>query len=213
MQRRPAALVVTSRSAAILLAMALIAVLAIAGSRAVFSNPTDNAGNDFTTADIVLYDDDSGTIMFNVADMFPGDQVDHCVQVSYEGPNGRVTNGVNFYIPATWIDSASLADDLLITVDEGTAGTFSPAGTVTDPLTYPHCSGFTSSINIVTDEPLSTFATNYAGGYGAWIPTGAGAGNPVNRSYRITVALAAASAAKNESVTAVPFTWQAQAGS
>ena len=106
-------MVITSRSVAILLAMALMAVLTVAGTRAVFSAQTDNSGNAFATADILLYDDDSATVMFNVAGLWPGDQVDHCVEVSYEGPNGRATNGVNFYIPATWIDSATLADDLL----------------------------------------------------------------------------------------------------
>lgn len=205
-------MVITSRSVAILLAMALMAVLTVAGTRAVFSAQTDNSGNAFATADILLYDDDSATVMFNVAGLWPGDQVDHCIEVSYEGPNGRATNGVNFYIPATWIDSATLADDLLVTVDEGT-GTFSPAGTVTDPLAYPHCAGFSTSINIVTDEPLSTFATSYAGGYGSWMPTGLGAGNPVSRSYRITAKLASASTAENQSITAVPFTWEVQAGS
>ena len=204
---------ITSRSAAIVLATALIAILTLAGTRAVFSDTADNTGNAFASADLILYDDDTGTIMFDVVGMLPGDQVDHCIEVSYEGPNGRVTNGVKFYIPATWIDSATLADDLLITVEDGTVGAFSPAGTVSDPTTYPHCSGFISSTILVTDEPLSTFATNYATGYGSWTPTGLGIGTPVNHSYRITVELASASTAKNQSVTAVPLTWEVQIGS
>ncbi len=204
---------ITSRFVAIAVAMALIAVLTISGTRAVFSGTTDNTGNSFATADIILYDDDAGTIMFDVAGMLSGDQVDHCVEVSYEGPNGRATNGVNFYIPATWIDSATLADDLLITVEDGSVGSFSPVGTVTDPTTYPHCSGFISSTIVVADEPLSTFATGYATGYGSWTPTGLGTGNPVDRSYRITVELASGSTAQSQSVTAVPFTWEVQAGS
>ena len=202
---------ITSRSVAI--AMAMIAVLTVVGTRAVFSDTTDNTGNAFATADIILYDDDTGTIMFDVAGMLPGDQVDHCVEVSYEGPDGRATNGVKFYIPATWIDSATLADDLLITVEDGGVGAFSPVGTVTDPTTYPHCSGFISSTIVVADEPLSTFAVDYATGYGSWTPTGLGIGNPVDRSYRITIELASASTAKSQSVTAVPLTWEVQAGS
>lgn len=213
MHRQPSVMAITSRSVAVLLALALVAVLTFAGTRAVFSDTTDNTSNDFATADIVLYDDDSGTIMFDVADMIPGDQADHCIEVSYEGPNGRASNGVNFYIPATWTDSASLADDLLITVEEGTVATFSPAGTVTDPTTYPHCTGFVSSTAIITDEPLSSFATDYATGYGSWTPVGLGTGTPVDRSYRITVTLASASTAENESVTSVPFTWEVQIGS
>ena len=204
---------IASRSVAIVVATVLIAVLTLAGTRAAFSGTTANTGNSFASADIILYDDDSGTIMFDVAGLLPGDQVDHCVEVSYEGPNGRVTNGVNFYIPATWTDSATLANDLLITVEDGSVGAFSPVGTVTDPTTYPHCSGFISSTIVIADEPLSTFATGYATGYGSWTPTVLGVGNPVDRSFRITVELASASTAKSESVTAVPFTWEVQAGS
>ena len=213
MPSRPSLTGIASRSVAILLAIGLVAVLSLVGTRAVFSDTTDNAGNAFASADIILYDDDTGTVMFNVADMIPGDQADHCIQVSYEGPNGRATNGVKFYIPSSWTDSATLADDLLITVESGGFGTFSPAGTVTDPLTYPHCSGFIGSFTLVTDEPLSTFATDYATGYGSWTPTGLGIGTPVNRSYRITVTLASASTAKNQSVTGIPLTWEVQAGS
>ena len=203
---------ITSRSAAIVIAMTLIAILALAGTRAVFSDTADNPGNPFATADIALYDDDTGTIMFDVAGMLPGDQVDHCIEVSYEGPNGVGTNGVKFYIPATWTDSATFADDLLITVEDGTVGAFSPVGTVTDPTTYPHCSGFISSTTLITDEPLSSFATDYGTGYGSWTPTGLGIGNPVDRSFRITVTLASASTADSQSVTAVPFTWEVQVG-
>lgn len=213
MHRRPSAMAITSRVVAILMAIAMVAVFTIAGSRAVFSDPTDNIDNDFATADIDLYDDDSGSIMFDVVDMLPGDQVDHCIEVSYEGPNGRATNGVNFYIPAGWLDSATVAPDLLITVEEGTAGTWNPAGTVTDPTTYPHCAGFTTATTIVTDEPLSTFATDYASGYGSWTPTGLGIGTPVDRSYRITVTLDSAAADENATVTGVDFTWEVQIGS
>ena len=72
---------------------------------------------------------------------------------------------------------------------------------------------FISSTIVIADEPLSTFATGYATGYGSWTPTGLGTGNPVDRSFRITVELASASTAQSESVTAVPFTWEVQAGS
>ena len=73
---------IASRSVAIAMAVAMIAVLTIAGTGAVFSDTTDNTGNAFATADIILYDDDTGTIMFDVAGMLPGDQVNHCVEVS-----------------------------------------------------------------------------------------------------------------------------------
>ena len=54
---------IAGRSVAIAVAVAMTAVLTIGGTRAVFSGTTDNTGNSFATADINLYDDDSGTIM------------------------------------------------------------------------------------------------------------------------------------------------------
>ncbi len=204
---------ITSRTVAILLALAMVSVLTIAGTRAAFTASTDNTGNDVATAQILLYDDDSSTVMFNVADMWPGDQVDHCIEVSYEGPSGRATNGVNFYIPSSWTDSNALADDLLITVEEGSAGSFSPAGTVTDPSAYPECTGFTSTATIATDVALSSFGTDYGTGVGTWTPTGSGIGTPVTQAYRITIELDATTDQDNETVTGIPMTWEVQAGS
>lgn len=213
MRQRSSTLAITTRATAIVVAVLLVVVLSFAGSRAVFSDTTDNTGNDFASGEITLVDDDTGTVMFDVADMIPGDTVDHCIQVSYEGPNGRATNGVNFYIPATWTDSSALADDLLVTVEEGTAGTFDPAGTVTDPTAYPNCAGFTASSTIANGVALSSFVTDYATGVGTWTPTGLGTGTPVDRSYRITVSLDSASTAEGESVTGIPFTWGVELGS
>ena len=214
MQPRPSLMSITSRTIAIVLAMALVAVISLAGTRAVFTATTDNATNSFATGDIDLVDDDT-TIMFSVVGMFPGDVVDHCIEVTYSGPNSQPTNGVNIYVPATWVDSASLADDLIVTIEEGAKPGvgFLPTGTRTgDDDAQGDCAGFTSTAFIVTTTDLSDpgFPTNYADNAGTWTP---GASNPESLTYRITVTLDSASTAEGQSVTAIPFTWEVQAGS
>ncbi len=205
---------ITSRTIAIVLAMAMVAVISLAGTRAAFSGETVNAGNEFDTATIDLTDDDGDVIMFNVAGMLPGDTLDHCILVTYTGPAGRDSNGVKVFIPsyneAVGVD---LDTDLLITVEEGTDATpvFDPAGTRTGVQDGLACSGFTPVTAVVTDEPLATFATTYAAGYGDWTPIVTDTNT--TQYYRITVNLATASTAESESMDAIPITWRVEAGS
>lgn len=206
---------ITSRTIAIVLAMAMVAVISIAGTRAAFNGETLNAGNEFDSATIDLTDDDGDVIMFNVAGMLPGDTLDHCILVSYTGPAGRNSNGVKVFIPSyTEAVGSDLDTDLLITVEEGTDATpvFDPSGTRTGVNDSENdCSGFTIGTAIVTDEPLATFATTYAAGYGTWTPIVTDTNT--DQYYRITVELATASTAEGESMTAIPFTWRVEAGS
>ena len=204
---------ITSRTIAIVLSMALVAVISIPGTRAAFSGETLNAGNEFDSATIDLTDDDGDVVMFNVAGMLPGDTLDHCILVTYTGPAGRDSNGVNVFIPSYTPSAGDLDADLLITVEEGTDATpvFDPAGTRTGVQDGLACSSFTPVTAVVTDEPLSTFATTYATGYGTWQPIVTDTNT--TQYYRITVKLATASTADGESVTAIPFTWRVEAGS
>ena len=207
---------ITSRTIAIVLAMALVAVISIAGTRAAFSGETVNAGNEFDSATIDLTDDDGDVIMFNVAGMLPGDTLDHCILVTYTGPAGRDSNGVKVFIPS-YVEAVGTAldTDLLITVEEGTDATpvFDPTGTRTGVQdSEGDCSTFTpeSGGPEVTDEPLETFATTYATGYGTWTPIVTDTNT--TQYYRITVKLATASTAEGESMTTIPITWRVEAG-
>ena len=206
--QRASIMSVASRTIAIVLAMAMVAVLTFVGSRAVFSDTTDNTTNSFATADITLTDDDSTTIMFTVVDMFPGDTVDHCIKVTYAGPDSHVTSGVKVYVPS-FTDSGTLADDLIVTIEEGAKPGvgFNPAGTRTGD-DGGDCVGFVNSATIVSAVDLSAVATTYATGAGTWTP---GASNPESLTYRITVQLDAGSTAEGQSVTAIPFTWTVEA--
>jgi len=204
---------ITSRTIAIVLAMALVAVISVAGTRAVFSAQTSNPTNSFATGAIDLTNDDGGsTIMFSVVGMFPGDTVDHCIAVIYSGPSSQATNGVKFYVPS-YTDPNNLADDLIVTIEEGEKPGvgFLPTGTRTDDDdSEGDCVGFTSTAFIVTTTDLSDggFPTSYATGAGSWTPS-----DPETLTYRITVTLDSTSTLEGESVTAIPFTWEVQAGS
>ena len=195
MNMRSSVPALVSRTAIIALALMLVAVITFAGTRAVFSDTTANSGNSFATADIELTDNDSGSALFAVSDMFPGDTAVGCIDVTYTGPAGKATNGVNIYVSG-YTDSASLGDDLNVTVEEGSGA----AG-------FDDCTGFTSSATIATSVALSSFGTDYGTGYGTWTPSSSG-----TTSYRITVELDSSSTAEGESVTALEFTWEVQAG-
>ena len=217
MQPRPSLMSITSRTIAIVLAMAMVAVISIAGTRAAFSGETVNAGNEFDSATIDLTDDDGNVVMFNVAGMLPGDALDHCILVSYTGPAGRNSNGVKVFIPGyTENVGVDLDTDLLITVEEGTDATpvFDPSGTRTGVQdAQGECLTFTPESGLAegTDEPLETFASTYATGYGDWTPIVADTNT--TQDYRISVKLATASTAEGESMTTIPFTWRVEAGS
>jgi len=203
---------ITSRTIAIVLAMALVAVISLAGSRAVFSVQTSNPTNSFATGAIDLTDDDGpGTIMFSVVGMFPGDTVEHCIGVTYSGPNGKATNGVKIYVPS-FTDSLNLADDLIVTIEEGAKPGvgFLPAGTRTGAGDGLTCAGFANSATITSAVALSDvgFPDSYAAGDGTWTPS-----DSETLTYRISVTLDSASTAEGESVTLIPFTWEVQAGS
>lgn len=219
MQDRSSAVAITSRSIAILLAIALVTVLTIAGTRAAFIDTTSNTGNSFASADISLTDDASATVMFTVADMLPGDTLTHCIGVTYDGPDGRASQGVEVYVPSYDASSgANLISDLKITIEEGTTSGpgFDPAGTRTGVGDVAgDCSGFTVTPTVVVNAlPLddSTFPTQWGECTSCtWTP-GAGT-NPETLTYRISVELDSASTAEGESVTAIPFTWETRVGS
>ena len=215
MQPRPSLMSITSRTIAIVLAMALVAVISLAGTRAAFSGQTENAGNEFDTATIDLTDNDGDVVMFNVAGMLPGDVLTHCITVTYTGPAGRNSSGVKVFVPS-YVEASgiTLDADLLITIEEGTGAGFSPTGTRTGVQdAQGDCAGFTVEAGgpEVTDQPLATFATTYAAGYGDWTPIVADTNT--TQYYRITVKLATASTAEGESMTTIPFTWRVEAGS
>lgn len=181
---------------AIVAGVILSGFLVMSGSRAAFSDTTDNTGNSFTAGTVTLTDDDSATVLFNVSNMSPGDSVQDCIRVTY---SGSITDpaAVKVY-SAGFTDSSDLANWLNVTIEEGNGGVFGD------------CTGWViEGAAIESGGDLIAFDTahtDYASGAGAWDPSG----TPESKTYRFTFALDAATPDTEEgaSVTALGFTWE-----
>ena len=135
------------RLAAVVLAFALVSLLVATGSRAAFSDTTDNTGNSLSAGTVDLVDDDSATVLFNVSNMTPGDSSVNCIVVTYQGTIVDPA-AVKLY-SSGFTDSADLANWLNITIEEGTGGSF---GT---------CAGFANENTIETGGDLIAFNTTH----------------------------------------------------
>lgn len=182
---------------ALVVGVLLSSVTVLTASRAVFSDSTSNEGNFVDVGDVVLTDNDSGSALIEMSNVAPGDSETTCIQVTYEGsiadPSGVVVYSGGF------VDSATLASDINLVVEEGTGAT-----------TFDDCTGF-SLVGQIYSGTLANFDTthtDYASGAGTWDP----ASTPESQSYRITVELDsnATSASQGQSVTDLVFTWEVQ---
>ena len=186
-ERSRRALVVVSVAAVV--SSAFVAVLLLGGTRAAFVDTTDNATNTFSAGDVVLSDDDAGSVLFDVANLAPGDARTRCISVDY---TGSLTADIRLYGE---VGGNGLADFLDVDIEAGTGG-----GTTS-------CSGFVVSSALFSGT-LAEFGiahTGYSNGLGGFT----GATDPASRTYRITVALRDDNAAQGRSATA-GFTWEAQ---
>lgn len=181
---------------AVVLGLLASGAVVLSASQAAFSDTTNNSGNSFSTGNVDLVDDDSGSAMFTVTNMAPGQSVTRCILVTYQGSIADPSE-VKLYSGGL-TDSGSLASHLDITVEEGTGGTFAD------------CSGFTASgtIEVGTLALFNTDHTNFSNGVGTWDPTT----TPDSRTYRFTVTLSATApnAQQGQSVTNLVFTWEVQ---
>ena len=181
-----------ARLGAVAVGLLVMSLLVVTGSRAAFTANTANGSNTFTAGTVTLSDDDSGSVMFNLSDMKPGDTATKCVNVTY---TGSLAADINLY---GTVGGTGLATYLDTTVDIGTGAT---GGASTD------CTGFTLGSNLHNDtlEAFGTTHTDYASGAGGFT----GATNPSTRSYRVTVTLQDNNLAQGKSAS-VAFTWEAQ---
>jgi hypothetical protein len=176
----------------------LSGVLVLTTSRAAFSAQTDNTTNSVGAGDVTLTDDDSGSAMFTISNMAPDDAaVVECIEVTYSGT--IADPGDVRLFSGGFTDSGSLADELDITVEVGTGGSFGD------------CTGFSSASTIFTTDTLTAFDTahsDYASGAVGWNPSS----TPESRTFRFTVDLptSASSSVQGDSVTDLTFTWEAQ---
>ncbi len=184
---------------AFLAALAVVSALVVNHSVAAFTANTDNTANQFNAGTVVLTDDDTGTAMFNVSNMAPGQTVERCIVVTYSGSIPDPT-AVRLY-SGGYTDSGTLAAQLDVTIQEGSGGSFGAGD----------CTGFTSAATIETGGTLVDFDTDhtdYATGAGTWDPSS----TPASRTYRFAVTMNAAApdSVQGDSVTNLGFTWEVQ---
>ncbi|MDN4609637.1 hypothetical protein [Arthrobacter burdickii] len=140
------------------------------GSQAAFTASTRNAGNSWSTGNVVLNDDDLGAAAFTVENIVPGQSGQKCIVVTSQS---NVAGEVRAYTQ-NLITSRGMENRILIDLEQGTGGSFND------------CTGFIPSPNTVPELPLSTLATvnkDFATGGSSWQT----AGKPgETQSYRAT---------------------------
>jgi hypothetical protein len=184
-----------SRMATVLLAVMLVGLLTLSGSRAAFSDTTSNINNSLSTGTVTLIDDDTGLAMFSVTDMAPLDTVVECIEVEYAGSLAGL-NPVVLYAGANGGADTGLGTYLDLTIEAGTGATYGDCSTF---LGSPILSGGT-----VADFVAGNF--DYANSVAtSWTPSGTGD----TRAFRITVTLQDDNAAQGL-VGQPTFTWEVQ---
>lgn len=172
------------------------AVASVIGvSNAAFTGTTENASNTWEAAKVELKDDDSGSAMFEVTGMLPGEVETHCIEVEYTGTTYKLT-AIKLYAAAG--ATSELAPHLDVTVEEGTGGTFAD------------CTGFTGGTKIIDNKPLSTVTstyTDFASGVGTFVPTDSS--KKVAYKFVITLGADTPDEAQGKSAGAT-FTWEIQ---
>ncbi len=185
-----------SRMATVLLAVMLVGLLTLSGSRAAFSDTTSNVNNSIVTGTVTLIDDDTGLAMFSVTDMAPLDTAINCIEVEYAGSLSSL-NPVVLYAGANGGGDTGLGTYLDLTIEVGNTATFND------------CSSFSATSTIVSGGTVADFAaanTDYVSGAATgWTPAATGE----TQAFRITVALQDDNAAQGL-VGQPTFTWEIQ---
>ncbi len=186
------------RAAAVVFSGFLIATLMVMGSsRALFTNPTSNDANAFTSGNVVLVNanaltdggsptfDETGTALFTFTSMAPGDTSTVCFEVIYKG--NLAADILLDSVTISLLNENSIGDQLDLTVDRYTD------------------SGCSLGVAAVASGTLSTPGITET----AWQP--AVPGTDESRWYEITVTLnsAAPNSVQNSSATGVEFEWLA----
>lgn len=171
----------------------LVSLLVLRVSAAAFTAQTDNPNNAWQAGAVNLTDSrGTGSAMFNVSAMVPGQTESRCINVTYSGTADP--GAVKLFASS----SGTLAQHLNVTVQEGS----SPSGA------YPSCTGFTSASTIVNSLALNTFSTdhaNYGNGAGTWDP----ASGTHSRGYRVDVTLSASAPNSAQGTNAAAtLTWE-----
>jgi hypothetical protein len=170
-------------------AAALVSTMVVRTSEAAFTARTENPGNRINAGTVVLTDNRSGSAMFDVSAMVPGQEMTPaCITVTY---SGTIANPQEVKVYSTgFTDPGSLAPYLDMVVE-----------------TVPTCGG--SALSSVFTGTLADFATahtNYTNGAAGWDPSA----TPESRIYRFRVTLSNATPDDRQGATVsnAGFMWE-----
>jgi len=207
--QRPSRKATLARIGAVVVGVALVSVLIINQSRAVFTGSTSNPNNAFSAASISLTDDDGDAAMFTVPAMVPGEFATGCIAVTYTGTPDPAP--VMIYVNAyTETDGATPGDGA--TLDEALTFDIDGVDNCTDRnITIP---GVASAVTL--EAGLDAYV-DYANGLDAlWDPPASPGGATVSYLFEATFAPSGSSATDNtrmgDTVSNLTFTWETQAG-
>lgn len=170
-------------------------------SQAAFSDTTRNSGDSWATGTVVLADDDAGSARFQATNLRPGATETRCITVT---SSASLAGQVRLFAVNAVTSPSGLEQHILMTVDEGTGGSFGS------------CTGFTAAATDVTATSLATIAsthTDFATGLGTWSPTGT---PPESRTYRFTWAFDTTGMTQTQvdalqgAHTGIDFEWEIQ---
>lgn len=142
---------------------------------------TENTGNVFDAGSVAISDDDGGsTALYSVSGLEPGQGVEKCIKVTYDG---SLAGEVRMYTDSS-IGALGSQVDVQLT-----------PGTQTGSPTFPSCAGFTPDAGgDLFDGNLASFAATY-GSWGSGLlddgpaaATSWSAGDSVVYRLRVTVA-------------------------
>lgn len=141
-------------------------------SYAAFTGTTSNTGNEWSTGSVNLTDDDSGSAMFQVQNLLPGQSQSKCIRVT---ANASVPSTVKGYTVTPVKSAKGLEQHIDISIESGDGGSFA------------NCTGFTpDGVTSIPDTPMSLLmagATDWSNAMGAWAVAGTG---PESKTYRIS---------------------------
>ncbi len=179
----------------VLCAVLVAASLVIVRTNAAFTAATNNSTNAWTSGTVVIGDDDSGSALFSVSGLLPGDTGTRCIRVLY---TGSIAANVRLYLQGT---SGTLAQYLQVTVTEGAGAgnTGSYAG---------GCTGFSGTVRLNdTLSNIASTASGYSTGAGTFAPTGSGQFQVYSISYTLPANTPNVAQATSASTT---FVWEAR---
>lgn len=193
----------STKLALTLLTLSCVSAVGGASTYAAFSSVTANEGNAFDAGTVTIGDNDTGSQMFAMSNLKPGDSDTGCIVVTYTGS-----------LPATvrlygTTGGTGLDQYLSLVVTRGTFGTV-PA--------FDSCSGFTADptdytgagAGVVYTGTLQGFADDYTAGLvDPTSPSPESWTNGETHVYRFQITQQDVNAAKGLTATQT-FTWEAR---